>query len=86
MHGGRKVQGLTAPMIKHLATVRGISEVTEERVITESDEKWEYEVTVEMPDPLNPNRMMKRSGFAEATKIAFGKSDPLLNRKHIPKI
>ncbi|MYF99179.1 hypothetical protein F4212_08600 [Candidatus Poribacteria bacterium] len=81
MHGGRKVQGLSASMIKHLATVRGISEVTEERVITESDEKWEYEVTVEMPDPLNPNRMMKRSGFAEATKIAFGKPDPFAKQK-----
>lgn len=81
MQGNKKVQGLTAPMIKHLATVRGISEVTEERVITETDEKWEYEVTVEMPDPHNPNRMMKRSGFAEATKIDFGKYDKFAKQK-----
>ena len=81
MQGNRKVQGLTAPMIKHLATVRGISEVTEERVITETDDKWEFEVNVQMPDPHNPDRMINRSGFAEATKNAFGKPDPFAKQK-----
>lgn len=71
--GGRIVRGLTAPMIKHLATARGISEVTEERVYNSDDDKSEFDVVVEMVNPFDPNHKLKRSGFAEEPKTKSGK-------------
>ena len=79
--GGRDVRGLTASMITHLATAQGISEVTKEREHIEDDEKHEFEVVVEMPDPLNPDRMLKRTGFCEEPKMAYGKYDKFAKAK-----
>lgn len=83
--GGKQVRGLTAAMISHLATARGISEVTEERVHVEDDEKHEFTVVVEGPDPINPDRLLKRTGFSEEPKIAFGKYDRFAKQKAYTK-
>ena len=65
--GGRPVRGLTAAMIAHLATARGISEVTEE------------------PDPFNPDRMLKRTGFSEEPKVLRGEYDRFAKQKAYTK-
>ena len=82
--GNRTVRGLSAKMIIHLATARGASEVIDKSTYTETegdDGKYEFDVVVEMPDPFNPKRMLTRRGFAEASKIAFGKPDPFAKQK-----
>ena len=62
-------------MIGDLATANGISEVIEAREYVEHDDKHEFTVVVEMPDPMRPDRMINRSGFAEEPKEAYGKYD-----------
>lgn len=86
--GGRDIRGLTAAMIAHLATARGISEVTEEREHIGDDpeaDKHEFTIVVEGPDPLNPDRLLKRTGFSEEPKIAYGKYDRFAKQKAYTK-
>ena len=83
--GGRDIRGLTAAMIAHLATAQGASEVTEEREHVETDEKHEFTVVVEMPSPVNPNEKVKRTGFCEEPKNAFGKYDKFAKQKAYTK-
>lgn len=86
--GGRPVRGLTAAMIAHLATARGISEVTEEREYVGDDPEathHEFTVVVEGPDPFNPDRMLKRTGFSEEPKILRGEYDRFAKQKAYTK-
>ena len=83
--GGREVRGLTASMIAHLATARGISEVIEHRKHVETDEKHEFEVVVSMPDPFNPDNQLFRTGFCEEPKVAYNKYDKFAKQKAYTK-
>lgn len=83
--GGKTIRGLTAKMIGDLATANGISEVIEAREHVEDDEKHEMTVVVEMPDPIRPERMLNRSGFAEEPKMLYGKPDKFAKQKAYTK-
>ena len=83
--GGKEVRGLTAAMIVHLATAQGASEVTDEREYVDHDDKHEFTVVVEMPSPVNPNEKIKRTGFSEEPKNAFGKYDKFAKQKAYTK-
>ena len=86
--GGKTIRGLTATMIGHLATAQGISEVYEAREFSGDDPDathYEFTVVVEMPDPLNPDRMLYRSGFAEEPKMFNGDYDKFAKRKAYTK-
>lgn len=86
--GGRTVRGLTAAMIAHLATARGIGEITEEREYRGDDPEathHEFTVVVEGPDPFNPDRMLKRTGFSEEPKILRGEYDRFAKQKAYTK-
>ena len=83
--GGRTIRGLTAAMIAHLATAQGASEITEERVHVEDDEKHEFTVVVEMPSPVNPSEKIKRTGFSEADKIVNNRYDKFAKQKAYTK-
>ena len=83
--GGKWLRGLTAKMIGHLATERGISEVIEAREHVEDDDKHEFTVVVEMVNPLYPDRMIRRSGFAEEPKVVGKKYDKFAKQKAYTK-
>ena len=86
--GGRTVRGLTAAMIAHLATARGIGEITEEREYRGDDPEathHEFTVVVEGPDPFNPDRMLKRTGFSEEPKVLRGEYDRFAKQKAYTK-
>ena len=82
---GRKIRGLTAAMISHLATARGISEVIEHRNYVETDDTHAFEVVVSMRDPLNPDDKLYRSGFAEEPKTLNSKPDKFSRQKAYTK-
>lgn len=83
--GGRTIRGLTAAMISHLATARGISEEIEHRQHIETDDTHAFEVVVSMRDPLNPDDKLYRSGFAEEPKKLNGKPDKFAKQKAYTK-
>ena len=82
---GRKIRGLTAAMISHLATARGITEEIEHRNHVETDDTHAFEVVVSMRDPLNPDDKLYRSGFAEEPKTLNGKPDKFSRQKAYTK-
>ena len=73
--GGRKVRGLTAKMIAHLAAARSITEEVDFRVYNGEGDYHEFEVVVSIPDAFHPDGKLCRSGFAEEPKIVSGNYD-----------
>ena len=83
--GGRKVRGLTAKMIAHLATARSITEEIGLRKYVETDDAHEFEVVVSIPDAFHPDGKLYRSGFAEEPKVLGGKPDKFAKIKAYTK-
>ena len=75
------VRGLSATMIIHLATARGISEEIEYRNYDGEGDTHEFEVVASMRDPLNPDDKLYRSGFAEQPKKLNGTPDKFAKQK-----